>query len=101
MAEGEDRTGMKASVRSGAEMLNAARRRTELELARRSADLTKGGSRTTMVAAIALAAAVPVADATLLLDGLSDTVNFGLVGAEGDSRLQQSPTGCKRRCPIT
>ena len=95
MADGGERIGVVGSVRKGAGLLNAARERTNLELAKRSVDITTGGARTTMVAAIALAAAVPVADATHLLDGFSDTANFALVGGtEGGDDLQQSP--CKR-----
>ncbi len=95
MADLGDRTSVTVPAKR-AKMLKAVRRRTELELARRSVDLTTGGSKATMVAAIAVAAALPVADAMHVFDGLSDTADLALVGAEGGDKAQQAP--CKKSC---
>ena len=95
MADFEERNSVAVSVK-GAKMLKAVRRRTELELARRSVDLTTGGPKATMVAAIAVAAALPVADATHVFDGLTDATDLALLGAEDADKGQQAP--CKKRC---
>ncbi len=76
-----------------ADLLRKARERTELELAKRCVDLTTGGSRGTMVAAFAVAAALPVADAAHLIDSLTDGVTLPLLEAD-DDRAQLAP--CKR-----
>lgn len=84
-----------ASAPSGrAEVVKRARERTALELTRRSIDLTTGSPRATMVAAVAVAAAVPLVDASHLLDGLMGASNLPV--PEAVDRFQQS--GCKRHC---
>lgn len=90
----EQKQGLAASARKSAAALKKARERTELELTRRSIDLTTGSPRATMVAAVAVAAALPLADAGNLLDGLNNGTNVPFLEAEG--RGQAAP--CKKKC---
>ena len=94
MVNRERGVGVAASAHKSADLLKRARERTELELAKRTVDLTAGGSRGTMIAALAVAAALPLADAANLLDGLIDVAGVPLL--ESEDRSQQAP--CKRRC---
>ncbi len=93
MASREQGSGMRVSACRSNEMMRKVRERTELELAKRSVDLTTGGSRGTIVAAFAVAAALPLADSAHLLDHLADGVNLPLLEAD-DDRAQLAP--CKR-----
>lgn len=95
MTVGRERaSSAKLPARTRAEVLRKARERTELELMKRCVDLTTGGSRGTMVAAVAVAAALPLADAANLLDGLNDGMNVPFL--EAADRGQAAP--CKKRC---
>lgn len=69
-----------------AALLKAARRRTELELMKKTVDFSSGPSRVTFAAAIAVAAGATVADARDLVEKLTEASGVPLQEA-----IQQSP----------
>lgn len=94
MAKHEDGNGLPTSTQKRARVLKKARERTARELTKRSIDLTTGSPRATMVAAVAVAAVLPLADASNLLDGLTNATSLQIL--EADDKAQLAP--CKRRC---
>ena len=86
--------GVTATARKSAEVLKKARERTEVELTKRCVDLTTGGSRGTMVAAFAVAATLPLADAAHLYDQLTDMTDLANMPLAEDL-IQSRP--CRRR----
>lgn len=74
-----------------AELLKKARRRTELELMKKTVDFTSGPSRATVAAAIVVAAGVSIADAVDLVEKLTEASGVPLQEA-----IQQSPRRRRR-----
>ncbi len=94
MASHDEGNAASAQARKRADVLRRARERTALELTKRSIDLTTGSPRATMVAAVAVAAALPLADAGNLLDGLTNASHLPVL--EAADRFQMAT--CKRHC---
>jgi hypothetical protein len=88
--------GASISKRGMNSLLSNARERTQQELAKRSIDLaTDPKSRSTMIAALAAVAAVPVADAVSLLDMLDSVADAPISNAETNV---QNVVACRRSC---